>query len=391
MSSITDKNSSRCRLCNSEDLKVAVELRAMPRWNHRLLKSEEITNDRCIDLIVYQCNSCSFVSMPMNLSDDYYDDYINVPSLSLQAQKFQADQASNFVDRYELRGRNVIEIGCGDGYFLYSLQQAGAICFGIEPSIAQHRIASERGLCVKQGILANKEILDEGPFDAFVTRQVFEHVEDMRDFLLTIRANLQPDAIGLVEVPNLNKLIEESRFFDFIPEHINYFTPKSLSLILQLTGYDVLDVSPVQEGESLLATVRWNPLPEFSSLNQRIAKLQEEIKSFMEKSMISGRRVAIWGAGGKGISMLAIAGMSTAQLLVDGDYSKTGLYTPASHLCVSPPSEIAAKNIDSVIIMAPAYEKEIANMLRKELAFSGEIILAGRGFEVLKLADITEQ
>ena len=57
--------------------------------------------------------------------------------------------------------------------------------------------------------------LPQAPFAAFATRQVFEQVEDMRGFLLAIRANLTPQAVGLVEVPNLDTLVAQGRFFDF--------------------------------------------------------------------------------------------------------------------------------------------------------------------------------
>lgn len=377
-------DSRLCRLCGFDGIEPEINLSGMPRWNHRLLQSHELATDCGIDLTAYRCPSCGFVSVPMKLSDNYYDDYVNVPSLSPQAQQFQTEQAQDFVENFGLSGRTVLEIGCGDGYFLQSMQKAGAQCFGIEPSSVQRELACARGLKVEQGILSGKRILAEAPFDAFVTRQVFEHIEDIRDFLLTIRGNLRDGAVGLIEVPNLDKLADEGRFFDFIPEHINYFTPRSLSLALELAGFEVLEVSPVQEGESLRALVRWQSLPAYGELAQRVGSLRGDVARFLRTCHSQGKKVAIWGAGGKGLSMMAVADLSQVQLLVDGDPGKAGLYAPVSHLRVSLPAELALQGIDAVIVMAPAYEKEIAQKLRAELAFSGQIILAGRGFELLE-------
>jgi SAM-dependent methyltransferase len=372
---------SICRLCNFDGIEPAVQLSGMPRWNHRLLHSHELATDRGIELTAHRCPSCGFVSVPMRLSDNYYDDYVNVPSLSLQAQQFQIDQAREFVERFALSGRRVLEIGCGDGFFLHSMRNVGAECFGIEPSSAQRELACTRGLSVEHGILSGMRRLVDAPFDAFVTRQVFEHIEDIRDFLLTIRGNLRDGAVGLVEVPNLDKLVDEARFFDFIPEHINYFTSRSLRLALQLAGFEVLEVSPVQEGESLRALVRWQSLPEYGLLARRAGSLRDDVARFLSACQGEGKKVAIWGAGGKGLSMMAVSDLSQVKLLVDGDPGKVGLYAPVSHLRVSHPSELALQGIDAIIVMAPAYEKEIAKKLRVELAFSGQIILAGRGFE----------
>lgn len=372
-----------CRLCSFDGIETEVELVGMPRWNHRLLQAHELAADRGANLTVCRCPCCGFVSVPLKLSDDYYDDYVNVPSLSPQAQNFQTEQAVGFVERFSLSGRSVLEIGCGDGFFLHSMQNAGAQCFGIEPSSAQCEVARARGLKVEHGILSGNRLLTEAPFDAFVTRQVFEHIDDISDFLLTIRSNLRAGAVGLVEVPNLDKLAHEARFFDFIPEHLNYFTPRTLSLALQLAGFEVLEVCPVQEGESLRALVQWNTLPEYDSLASRIVSLRADVAAFLSACRLNGKKVAIWGAGGKGLSMMAIADMSQVDLLVDGDPGKVGLYTPVSHIRVSPPEAIALQRIGAVIVMAPAYENEIAHKLRAELAFSGDIVLAGRGFEFI--------
>jgi len=324
-----------------------------------------------------------FVSVPMNLSGDYYDDYVNAPSLSLQAQQFQTGQAREFVNRFGLSGRRVLEIGCGDGYFLRAMHEAGAHCFGIEPSSAQPQYASQPGIQIEFGFLSGRRILPEAPFDAFVARQVLEHVDDMSDFLLTIRGNLRAGAVGLVEVPNLDKLIGEARFFDFIPEHVNYFTPRSLSLVLQLAGFEVLEICPVEEGESLRALVQWQPTPDYELLMSRVESLRFDIAAFVTDCHSQGKKVAFWGAGGKGLSMMAIANVQDVQLLVDSDPRKVGLYTPVSHRRVSSPETLALQGIDAVIVVAPAYENEIVTKLRTELAFSGLIALAGRDFQLV--------
>jgi D-arabinose 1-dehydrogenase-like Zn-dependent alcohol dehydrogenase len=117
-------------------------------------------------------------------------------------------------------------------------------------------------------------------------------------------------------------------------------------------------------------------------LRTRVDSLRSEIRAFVSDCTAKGQKVAIWGAGGKGLSMLAAADLNGLQLLVDSDPGKVGLYTPVSHLVVSPPEQIAAQNIDAVIVMAPAYEREIAANLRSRHAFAGTIVLAGGGFRI---------
>lgn len=376
---------SRCRLCRNPDNRPAFTLAGMPRWNHRLLHASELADDTPIDLVVSRCECCGFVSLSTAvLADDYYSDYVNAPSSSPQMLAFLTAQAREFVHRYDLVGRSIVEVGCGDGGFLAQLRDAGAFCLGIEPSDEQRKLALARQLNVEGGLLTKDRVLDGSPFDAFVTRQVFEHVEDMHSFLGAIRAHLKPGGVGLVEVPHLDTLLAQSRFFDFIPEHLNYFSPITLRLVLELAGFHVLAVDAVQKDEALRALVRRAELPPLDGVGRRVIDLSTQIAAFVRHHHQSGRKVAVWGAGGKGLSMLAVTDLRDVTLLVDGDPQKHGRYTPVSHLCVSPPEALQEQFIGAVVIMAPAYKDEILRILRSTYGFRGAVGIVSESFEVIE-------
>jgi SAM-dependent methyltransferase len=373
-----------CRLCGQATNRPALTLTGMPRWNHRLLNETELAHDAPIDLDIHRCDSCGFVSLPMLLGDDYYSDYVNAPSSSPQMQTFMDQQAREFVNRFALQGRSVLEIGCGDGGFLEKLRDAGADCFGIEPSEGQLRLALARNLRVEGGLLSGDRRIDDSPFDAFVTRQVFEHVEDMHGFLAAIRAHLKPEGVGLVEVPNLDILLAQHRFFDFIPEHVNYFSADTLRLVLELAGFEVLAIEPVQDDEALRALVRRKKLDPLHGLSTRVEELKRDVSVFVKHHRDRGERVAVWGAGGKGLSMLAVVDPRDIDLLVDGDANKCGRYVPVSHLRVSPPQALREQAIGAVIIMAPAYRNEILHLLRTSYKFKGAVGVVSSSFEVIE-------
>lgn len=363
-----------CRLCHSTANRHALTLTGMPRENHRLLRENEVDRDAAVELRIYRCAECGFVNLPLPvLQDGYYEEYVNAPSNSRQMQLFLKEQAQHFVEHFGLSGKRVLEVGSGDGGFLRQLAEAGAIATGIEPSSAQCGLAQAQGLTVLQGYLDPERPLAEGPFDAFATRQVFEHVEDMRAFLAAIKAQLKPNAVGLVEVPNLDLLLEQDRFYDFIPEHVNYFGKSTLRLALEISGFEVIEVRPVQGDEALRALVRLPVRASLDRLGLRVRSLKQQVSDFIEKHGRAGTRVAVWGAGGKGLSMLAVTDLSRVDLLVDSDANKHGKYTPVSHLRVWPPEALLSHSIDVVVVMAPAYKREIADELRTRLGFQGVI------------------
>jgi SAM-dependent methyltransferase len=374
---------AECRLCRQPTNRLATRLTGMPRWNHRLLSADEVENDRPADLSVHRCESCGFVSLGPILGDDYYSDYLNAPSSSAQQQDFQAGQAREFVQRFKLANKLVLEIGCGDGYFLDQLRAAGGDCFGIEPSDAQRKLALERGLRVEGGILTEDRVLPEGPFDAFATRQVLEHVEDMHGFLRAIRRHLKPTAVGLVEVPQLETLLDGQRFFDFIPEHVNYFSRRTLRLVLEMAGFEVLSVDPVQDDEALRALVRCSEHPALDGLAGKVKELREDIARFVQRHRARGEAVAVWGAGGKGLSILAIADLKDIDLIVDSDPQKIGRFTPVSHRRIESTQALLDRKIGAVIITAPAYRKEILQTLQTKFGFQGSVGIVGQSFQVV--------
>lgn len=379
---VSEMSEGHCRLCGHCDLTAALVLDRAPRNVQRLLRDEERASDRPITLTVCQCVRCGFVQIPPVLDDSYYDDYMMVATHSPQMQAFQAEQASGFVGRFGLAGKTVVEIGCGDGNYLDHLLRAGAKVSGIEPSRVTRELALARGHSVEAGYLTATRRLPGAPFDAFVTRQVLEHVPDIHGLLAGISHNLKPGAVGLVEVPSLEKAVEDARFYDFFSDHVNYFSFKTLRLALEMHGFEVLELSKEMFDEYNTAVVRHLPALSLSGVQHTVDMLGQQLRDFISTQQASGRRVAIWGAGGKGLTVLASAGISDIDLLVDSDPNKQGLYTPVSHLRVAPPSALQASDIDVVVITAMAYREEVQQALRDELGFTGIVATLGLTLEV---------
>lgn len=373
-----------CRLCGRDALAPAFSMQEMPRWNHRLLRESELAADCGVDVTLLGCARCGFVMLASGPDHDYYDDYINTPGCSFQMRRAQEEQATAFVTRFGLAGRRVLEVGCGDGSYMECLRDAGAEVVGIEPSTAQRAIARQRGLHVEDGYLLGGRMLAGAPFDAVVTRQVFEHVVDVSGFLQGIGTNLAPGSVGLVEVPNFEALLAGGRYFDFIPEHVNYFTSRTLRAALELHGFDVLETASAIEGEALVAYVRQAAPADFSNAARMRESLVREVEAFVAESRERGSAVAIWGAGGKGLSILAGADLSGVNYLVDADPHKHGRFTPVSHLRVSEPDVLKRGDVGAVLITAPAYQREIRATLEEVYAFRGRIALLDGGVRVVQ-------
>lgn len=372
-----------CRLCGNGETRLVLSLRSAPRNIQRLLRKQDLARDSSIDLEVMSCTRCGFVQLPPVLESDYYDDYLMRANHSNQMEQHQSQQARNFVERFGLAGKKVIEVGCGEGSGMRHLAAAGVQVFGVEPSRPLREIAVSAGLQVQDAYVTPQGLLEHGPFDAFVSRQVLEHVPDIHGFLTGVRRNLADGAVGLIEVPSLEKALRDRRYYDFFSDHVNYFSLDTLRCAVELNGFTVLDSFHAMFDEYNVVLVKALSMPDLAEVQRTSVDLAADIRSFVREHHASGKKVGVWGAGGKGLSVLASLGIKGIDLLVDSDPFKQGLYTPVSHILVQAPTIEAITSLDAIIVTAMAFKSEIEQQLRHVYRFRGTIAFLGRQLEYL--------
>jgi SAM-dependent methyltransferase len=372
-----------CRLCRSDALVARLVLDRAPRNVSQLLSPEQVEDDRPVRLEVLACERCDHVQLADDPDADYYDEYLMTVSHSAQMRAYQDEQAAALVERFGLQGRRVVEVGCGDGRYLGELRRLGVHAVGIEPSARFRDVAVAAGEEVMLGYVTEATPVPGGPYDAFVTRQVLEHVPDPVDFLRGVRRSLGPDAVGLVEVPSLEQALEHGRFYDFFPDHLNYYSVGRLARVLERTGFLVLEVTRGMNGEYLEALVRVDEGRDLDGLQRAVQRVRDELRSLLRGWAADGSRVAAWGSGAKGLTSLAEAGAEGIRYVVDSDPYKQGALTPVTHLPVVGPERLASEPVDVLLLTALAYREEIVRTLREDLGFTGVIAVLGDPVELL--------
>lgn len=139
-----------------------------------------------------------------------------------------------------------LDIGCGEGYFLKLLNEAGWKPYGVEPSEKQASIARQR-YCAEV-IVAPFELTNFQPhwFDFVAIRHVLEHLPAPMSTLRTIRQLIRPGGWLLVEVPNLHRPMSIGLEDFFNVMHLFNLSPVTLGHMLNKVGFTV-----VKQDESL--------------------------------------------------------------------------------------------------------------------------------------------
>ncbi len=132
-------------------------------------------------------------------------------------------------------GDRVLDIGCGDGALVRTLQEFGAVPMGIDldPEGAEF-VERTYGIPVVVGPFETSD-LAEGQFDAIVATHVIEHVFEPVEAMHQIRRLLKPKGLVVLETPNILRPKVGFRRLFSVP-HNYYFSPRTLCLALGRAG-----------------------------------------------------------------------------------------------------------------------------------------------------------
>ena len=152
-------------------------------------------------------------------------------------------------------GRRVLDIGCGCGDFIAFLDRKGYQTQGLEPSELAAEVAQARRvnvLCADfEAFLADHAQGEDPGYDAVVMLHVLEHVPNAREQLERAATMLVPGGVVAIAVPNDFNPLQDAAvkthdlpsWWIARPDHISYFSHKSLASLLDLCGFDVLDAT----------------------------------------------------------------------------------------------------------------------------------------------------
>ena len=164
----------------------------------------------------------------------------------VQKSRNQILDALNFVTPGPL-----LDIGCSVGYTLQAARALGLEATGSDLSHYAIETCRGQGFRAEVGELSRLPFQD-GEFAVVTMKHVLEHTPDPRSALREVRRVLRPGGGVFIAIPHAgyHKAVRDpqaSRYY--LPaahgrEHFVYYTPTTLSRLLQEEGYRVVAVNP---------------------------------------------------------------------------------------------------------------------------------------------------
>lgn len=147
------------------------------------------------------------------------------------------------------KGGALLDIGASSGFFLKAIRdRKNWEARGIELSGIAVKKAQQNKVEVIQGDIFSKKIKNDS-FDVITMHSVLEHIENPNKQIQTIYKKLKTGGILVVSVPNIRSFeytlykIFHKKFAGFILEHIFYYTPKSIKILLEENNFKIKKIT----------------------------------------------------------------------------------------------------------------------------------------------------
>ncbi len=331
------------------------------------------------------CPACGFIANALYDSrlQEYSPRYEETQHFSKRFDRFARDLSVRLIEKYDLHGKQVLEIGCGKGEFLAAFCELGQNRgIGIDPSCDLRRLPAE----VSSRVTFIRDYYSEKyshlTADLICCRHTLEHIQPVRDFLETIRRSIADrlDTLVFFEVPDVTRILREAAFWDVYYEHCSYFSLGTLARLFRLCRFDILEIRRDFDDQYLWVMAR--PCRGTSSAHLEIeddlAELARDVNEFRSTHSQrirqwrerfceisgSGRRLTVWGAGSKCVSFLTTLGITTEiQYVVDINPHKQGKYLPGTGHQVVKPEFLKEYRPEIVVLMNPIYCGEVRQHL----------------------------
>jgi SAM-dependent methyltransferase len=269
------------------------------------------------DFLFYKCSKCSllFVSPRYDTSHIYEADYFQGGAHGFGFSNYESDKVASteYLLKYlkTLRKlpidgtRTLIDIGAANGFFVSLANKAGFDAIGLEISEDAVAWAQKLNRPVFRGTIENLDVHEQ--FNFVTALDVLEHVQEPENFLRAINDALLRGGYLLINVPNTGSFfarISGRKWHAFLPpEHWFYFNKKSLSSLLEKSGFYVIhsrSISKTFTFNYIYLTVMNSPnLPRFLQLsmkkiswivNTRIGTLRIFLPLFDNLTVLAAKR-----------------------------------------------------------------------------------------------------
>ena len=397
-----------CRFCGHSLRHTFVDLGMSPLCQTHIRAEQLNQMEPYYPLHAYVCERCFLVQLEEFVSpQEIFNDYAYFSSFADSWVEHARRYCVQVSERFGIGpDSRVIEIASNDGYLLQHFVARSIPVLGIEPSANVAAAASAKGIPTTVKFFGTRtagELADEfGKPDLLLGNNVLAHVPDLNDFVAGMKLLLAEHGVITMEFPHLLELIEQNQFDTIYHEHFSYFSFTTVREVFARHGLEVFDVErlPTHGGSlriyckhaddhshSLTARVGellaveseagLQQIATYTAFGERVRETKRALLAFLIDAKRKGKRIAGYGAPGKGNTLLNYCGIGTdfIDFTVDRNPFKQGKYTPGMHIPIRHPDELLKAHPDLVLILPWNIKDEILATVGRTPGLSAQFVV----------------
>jgi SAM-dependent methyltransferase len=383
---------AKCRFCGAALTTTFVDLGMSPPCQTHIEADQLNRMERFYPLHAWVCGDCFLVQLEDYVApDEIFSEYAYFSSYSDSWVEHARRYCEAVSRRFGLGpASRVVEIASNDGYLLQHFVRAGVPSLGIDPAANVARAALEKGIPTVVRFFGRQTAIaiaqEYGQPDLLLGNNVLAHVPDINDFVGGMKLLLKAGGVITMEFPHLQRLMEENQFDTIYHEHFSYLSFGTVRRIFRHHGLELFDVEEIPtHGGSLRIFARhgadetqpvcarvgalidreralgFGKLETYRHFAPRVMETKRTLLEFLIGAKRRGKRIAGYGAPGKGNTLLNYCGIRQDFLdfTVDRSPHKQGRYTPGTHIPILDPSAIREAKPDYILILPWNLREEI--------------------------------
>jgi 2-polyprenyl-3-methyl-5-hydroxy-6-metoxy-1,4-benzoquinol methylase len=253
-----------------------------------------------------------------SLNYTFWNDHIFPATEEVRRREIFKPRADRVLRKLEEEGIAsflLVEVGAAFGWFCEEIKEANpqAKVIAIEPSNSLAETCRKKGIDTKNVAIENLELDEQA--DVVVAFEVIEHIFSPKEFMSQIDRILKPGGMVFLSCPNLHGFdvqVLGLKSSAFQHEHLNYFTPSSVTLLLNQAGFTEVEVSTPGELDVDIVKQMFDNNNSILLHNQFIAhilslenpQLNNSLQKFLAKESLSSH---MWIVGKKSTKSLTDA------------------------------------------------------------------------------------
>lgn len=173
--------------------------------------------------------------------NDGYADYAG----SEEVLRLEFRHTLGHLRRLSFGAGTLLEFGCAYGFFLTEAAPFFQRVEGIELCAEAVEFCHARGMNVTRGVVDPSTL--RGPYDAAVGLDVIEHIPEPQEAVRMIAERMNPGGTLLLTTGDWGSLLARAMGAKWRlmtpPQHLSFFTPRSMTLMLESAGLRVIELS----------------------------------------------------------------------------------------------------------------------------------------------------